>query len=95
MTGRHSRSTLVILLAMVLGLSLVAGTASVAQTQSLPQADPKTNQADVIQGTATVGTLPLQGVRVTASNARTGKQVTTATDATGLIPLPSAGLGVS
>ncbi len=36
-----------------------------------------------IHGTVKVGTLPLQGVRVTASNSLTGKQATTTTDANG------------
>ena len=41
----------------------------------------------VIHGTVKIGTLPLQSVRVTASDARNGKQVTTVTDANGAYSL--------
>ena len=41
----------------------------------------------VIRGTVKIGTLPLQSVRVTASDGRTGRQVTTATDGNGAYSL--------
>jgi hypothetical protein len=41
----------------------------------------------IIRGTVKTGTLPLHGVRVTASNDLTGKQITTTTDANGAYSL--------
>jgi hypothetical protein len=79
----------VVSLAMGLGLTMAGGTVSSAQSalSRAPHVDPERMQAGVIRGTVKVGTLPLQGVRVTASNALTGKQITTTTDASGAYSL--------
>jgi hypothetical protein len=80
---------MVVSLATSLGLATAGGMASNAQTA--PNTEPhnaqESNQNGVIHGTVNVRTLPLQGVHVTASNALTGKQVTTTTDATGVYSL--------
>jgi hypothetical protein len=79
----------VVSLAMSLALAASGGIASGAQTapSSAPPADRATNREAVIRGTVKIGTLPLQSVRVTASDARTGKQVTTTTDGNGVYSL--------
>jgi trimeric autotransporter adhesin len=83
----------VLSLAMSLELAASGGIASSAQTapSSTPPDDRATMRESVIHGTVKIGTLPLQSVRVTASDARTGKQATTATDGNGAytLTLPS------
>ena len=83
------RWTWVVPLAMSLGLAASGGVASSAQTapSSAPPAEQATMRESVIRGTVKIGTLPLQSVRVTASDARTGKQVTTTTDGNGAYSL--------
>jgi hypothetical protein len=79
----------VVSLAMSLALAANRGIASSVQTapSTLPPADRATTGKSIIHGTVKIGTLPLQSVRVTASDARTGKQVTTATDGNGAYSL--------
>lgn len=64
-----------------------SGRSARAAPPSAPPADRETVQEAVIHGTVKIGTLPLQSVRVTASDARTGKQVTTTTDGNGAYSL--------
>jgi hypothetical protein len=70
---------------MSVGLAALGGIASSAQPASLGALPPdrETTQEAVVHGTVKIGPLPLQSVRVTASGARTGKQVTTTTDGNG------------
>jgi trimeric autotransporter adhesin len=74
---------------MSLGLAAIGGITSIAQTapSGVPPADREAMREAVIYGTVKIGTLPLQSVRVTASNARTGKQVTKITDGNGAYSL--------
>ena len=74
---------------MSLVLAATGGTMSCAQTATsgVPPADRRMMQEAVIHGTVKIGTLPLQSVRVTASDTRTGKQVTTSTDGNGAYSL--------
>src|SRR5271154_1103793 len=92
MTARRvlwSRWTSVVSVAISLALAASSGIASSAQTAppSAPPADRETTQQAVIHGTVKIGTSPLQSVRVTASDARTGKQVTKTTDGNGAYSL--------
>ena len=86
---RHPRWTRVVAFAMSLGLAMAGGVASRGQTasSSAAQTNRETAEEYVIHGTVKDRTLPLQSVRVTASNALTGKQLTTTTDANGAYSL--------
>ena len=89
---RHSRWTWLVSFAICSGLATAGEIASRAQTG--PAQNARANiQVRGIHGTVKVGTLPLQGVRVTASNSLTGKQATTTTDRNGAysITLPPSG----
>jgi hypothetical protein len=85
----RSQWTLVVSLAMSLGFGALGGIASSAQTapSGASPAERTTTKQAAIHGTVKIGTLPLQSVRVTASDARTGKQVTTTTDGNGAYSL--------
>jgi trimeric autotransporter adhesin len=73
---------------MSLGFGALGGIASSAQTTpSGTSHAERTSQEAAIHGTVKIGTLPLPSVRVTASDARTGKQVTTTTDGNGAYAL--------
>src|ERR1700684_550646 len=82
---RRSQWTLVVSLTVSLDPGALGGIASSAQTAS--SAERATTQEAVIHGIVKIGTLPLPSVRVTASDARTGKQVTTITDGNGAYSL--------
>src|ERR1700753_1005905 len=83
------------LISIAMSLALAATTVSGAQTTTSGASpdDRRTTQAATIHGTVRIGTLPLQSVRVTASNTRTGRQVTTITDGNGAysLALPRGG----
>lgn len=79
---RHSRWTWLVSFAICSGLATSGEIASRAQAAPAQIARENIQEAG-IHGTVKVGTLPLQGVRVTASNSLTGKQATTTTDANG------------
>src|SRR3984885_5399088 len=85
---RHSRWTWLVSFAISFGLATAGRITSSAQI---------TSQENIhgagIHGTVKVGTLPLQGVRVTASNSLTGRQVTTTTDANGAYSIALHGTG--
>src|ERR1700733_12162141 len=79
----------VVSLAMSLALTATCGMALNAQTapSGASPADRATTHEAVIHGAVKIGTLPLQSVRVIASDARTGKQVTTTTNGNGAYSL--------
>src|ERR1700679_556281 len=91
MVGRwiwRSQWTLVVSLAMSLGFGALGGIASSAQTTpSGTSHAERTSQEAAIHGTVKIGTLSIPSVSVTASDARTGKQVTTTTDGNGAYAL--------
>src|ERR1700761_5137067 len=92
MTGRRVRWSPWIWLsslAMSLAPAATGGAMSSAQTATsvAPPGDRRMTQEAVIHGTVKIGTVPLQGVRVSASDTRTGKQVTTTTDGNGAYSL--------